>query len=587
MEYKKIAEIYENLQKNSKRLMKTQILADFIKEINPKHIRETINLLQGYIEINGQSKQLGVSSQTVIKAMCTSFGSNPTKINQLWKKKGDLGKVAKELTTSKQQATLFSINLDVHKVYSNLIKIAELEGEGAVNKKVQLISQLLTSAKPLESKYLVKTILEELRVGIATGTLRDALVWAYFKEEIGITYNEKENKVIYENTEKLKEILQKIQHAYDLTNDFALIIKTVINSGIKGIEEIKLQVGKPIKSMLALKAKNIEEGLKSIGNNAIFEYKYDGFRVQIHKDNEKIQIFTRGLEEVTTQFPDIVQTVKEKIKTKKVILDGEAVGFDPNTKDYLPFQAISQRIRRKYEIERMVKQLPVEIILYDIMLQDDEELLNLPLSKRREILYSIIDTTEYKIRMSNGIITHSVEDAQAFFLKAKEEGEEGLMLKDLNSIYKPGSRVGNWLKLKHTMETLDLAITKATWGEGKRANFLSSFTLSCLDKNNNFLEIGKVGTGIKEEITEELSFHNLTELLKPHIINENNREVEFKPKIIVEIAFEEIQKSKKSKSGYSLRFPRMIRLRTDKQPEETSTLEQIEDLFYDQIKIND
>jgi DNA ligase 1 len=339
--------------------------------------------------------------------------------------------------------------------------------------------------------------------------------------------------------------------------------------------------------MLALKANNIEETLKNSDQEGIFEYKYDGFRVQIHKNKEAVKIFTRGLEEVTHQFPDIIKIIQDKIKTDKVILDGEAVGYDPNTKNYLPFQAISQRIRRKYEIERMTKDLPVEIILYDIMLKDEEELLNLPLSKRREILESIIDITPYQIRPSEKIITNSTPEAQAFFLKAKEEGEEGLMFKDPNSTYKPGSRVGNWLKLKNTMETLDLAITKATWGEGKRANFLSSFTLSCLNKNEEFLEIGKVGTGIKEEITEELSFHKLTEQLKPHIIKETDREVELKPKVIVEVAFEEIQKSKTSKSGYSLRFPRMIRIRTDKQPEETSTLEQIKDFFYDQIKIND
>ncbi|NQV08240.1 ATP-dependent DNA ligase, partial [Candidatus Woesearchaeota archaeon] len=349
------------------------------------------------------------------------------------------------------------------------------------------------------------------------------------------------------------------------------------------IKTIGLKVGIPIKVMLGPKEKDAESAFGRVGIPCQAEYKYDGFRIQIHKDEDKILLFTRNLENVTNQFPEIVEYVKKYVKGKSFILDSEAVGFSSKSGEYLPFQSISQRIRRKYDIEKMSKDFPVELNLFDIVYLDGKDLLKTEFIQRRRLLEKVVPEKKWSVVVAEQIITDKHDEAQKFYEKALDKAMEGVMFKKLDAPYKPGGRVGHMVKMKPVMESLDLIIVGAEWGEGKRASWLTSFTLACIDSNGGYLEIGKVGTGIKELEEEGVTFAELTKMLKPFIVTEKGKEVKIKPKIVIEVNYEEIQSSTTYNSGFALRFPRFIRLR-DRLPEDISTLDFVKELSKSQKK---
>ncbi len=921
MQYKVLVETYDKLESTSKRLEKTYIISGLLKKTKLDDLEVTVLLLQGRLFPGWDESKIGVASRLILKAINVASGINQNKIEQEWKETGDLGKVAENLIGKKSQSTLFSKELSVKKVFENLRKLAELEGIGTVDKKIKLIAELLTSASPKEAKYIVRTVLEELRIGIGEGSLRDALVWAHVPS-VKITYNKEENKVELSKEERKEynKAIERVQHAFDITNEFAIVATALKKDGLKGLKDISLIPGKPIKAMLFQKAKDIEDAFKGVGKPAAIEYKYDGFRCiggytplyvkdkgflcvrdikkgdyvlthkgkfrevlavnkrkinkgerifeitsfygnsfkiseghpilvlrnkpvwinvenlkkgdktifpipdirekfpfkdvlelrnsegyskkikitdfffrflgywigdgftnnyhntervglifnaktekrlsenyernikecfgigklsrnihngaiyiywrdkplrewlssyfrrewkgkmlppwfmginkkqfesflsgwiesdghvdkpgriniitkekdlamfasflglrykrmlglkrfrvkdrtyyklvlpksnkgytfrdkdvliefysikelskvdprftvynlqvdkdesycssmislhncQIHKKGESIIIFTRRLENVTKQFPEVANYVEGNVKGKNFILDAEAVGYDYKTGKYLPFQSISQRIKRKYDIETLSKKNPVELNIFDIMLYNDKSLLKKPFKERRKLLEKITKEKPKKIVLAKQITTGNLKEADKFYLPILKRGEEGIMVKNLEGIYKPGSRVGYGMKVKPVMEPLDLVIVGAEWGQGKRSGWLTSYTIACL-KDGKYLEIGKVGTGIKELEGSGVSFSQLTEMLKKIITEEKGKTVKVKPKIIIEVDYEEIQKSPTYSSGYALRFPRLIRLREDKALDEISTLEMVEK-FYKQQK---
>jgi len=555
MLYSDLCEIYEKLEKTSKRLEKTEILSEAIKKFKREENKELIYLLEGRVFPDYDTRELGVSTQLVIKALEKSTGIKKENIVKKWKKIGDLGKVAEEVISTKKQSTLFSKKLDAEKVLENIKKLVEFTGKGTVDKKLSLISELLTSSSGKEAKYIVRTLLQDLRIGVGAGVLRDAIAWSCFG---------KENK----------EVIPKIQEAYDITTDFAKVFELACQ-GIKKLENIELIPGRPVKVMLALKVKDVKEGFEVVGRPAAIEFKYDGFRMMISKDeNGEIRVFTRRLEEVTDQFPEVKEYVKKFVNAKTFILDSEAVGYDKNKK-YRPFQEISQRIKRKYNIDKLQKELPIEINVFDILYYNGKNLLNTPFEERRKILEKIIKQEKYKLKLSSQLITDDEREAEEFMKKALEEGQEGIMIKNLKGVYKPGARVGYMLKLKPSENELDLVIVKAEYGTGKRGGWLTSFTIACRDEDK-FLEIGKVSTGLKEKESEGTSFIELTKLLKSLIIKEHGREVEVKPKIVITVTYQEIQKSPSYSSGYALRFPRFTALREDRSTDDIATLKEVE-----------
>lgn len=580
MKYSDLVEVYEKIESTSKRLEKTFYISELLKKTNEEDISTIILLLRGQLYPDWDKRKIGVASKLVLKAINTASGAGISKIEQLWKEIGDLGLVSEEVIGTKSQATLFSTSLSVAKVFSNLRKLNDMEGAGSVDRKTQLIAELLSSAKPKEAKYIIRTVLEDLRVGIGDGTLRDSIVWAYLPIEVNY---DPEKISIDVDREEFNKVVGLVQSAYDKSNDFATVALAAIK-GEKELEDINLVPGNPIKVMLAQKVATMDEGFEKVGVPAVLEYKYDGFRVQIHKFNNQIKILTRRLEDVTGQFPEVAKYVLKNVEGKNFIIDCEAVGYDPKTKKYMVFQHISQRIRRKYNIEELAKKLPVELNVFDVLYYDGETMLNKTLEERRILLEKIIKEDEFKIILSKKIVTSDKAEATAFYNESVRKGNEGVMLKNLKAPYKPGSRAGSWIKLKSYMDTLDLVVVGAEWGEGKRSGWLTSFTLACVNENGEFLEIGKVGTGVKEKPEEGLSFGELTELLKPHFKQEKGREVTIKPEIVLEIQFEEIQASPTYSSGYALRFPRVKTLRDDRSPDDACTLERIQEEFYKQKK---
>jgi DNA ligase 1 len=593
MDYIQLTELYKKLEATNKRLEKTKLLSEFLKDCPKKEVDRVMLLVQGLVFPKADERKIGVASKLIVKALNIATGITVEDVEKSWKKTGDLGLSAEELIKKKKQHTLFgSDDLTVEKVYKNIQKLATIEGLGSTDVKLKTIAELLTSAKPMEARYIVRTVLEDLRVGLGEGTLRDAIAIAYFERHGGVIDLESKDPSFGAGSE-LTKIRDSIQEAYDITNDYAIVAQMIIDEDLNMLQKLELNTQKPIKAMLAQKAKDAQDAFNIVGRPAAIEYKYDGFRMMIGKHGDKISIHTRRLENVTAQFPEVAKLIRENVQTESCIIDGEAVGYDPKTKKYVPFQNISQRIKRKYDIEQMAKDVPVELNIFDIIYHNGKSMIKESFAERRKLIEKIIKEKPYHIRLAEQIVTESDIEADKFYHKSLNAGNEGVMFKNLNSPYKPGSRVGYMVKLKPIMETLDLVIVAAEWGEGKRAGWLTSFTVAAYDEDTDeYLEIGKFGTGIKEkkeEIVEGeanneniVSFEELTEAIKPNIISEKGREVIIKPNIVVELKFEEIQKSPSYSSGYALRFPRLVRIRLDRRPDESSTLRQVEGFYKEQ-----
>lgn len=607
MHYKKLAELYDTLEKRSKKLEKTFFISQFLLECNKEDLKDVLYLLQGRVFPQWDERKLGMGSKLLVKAIAVSSGNSSEQVEEQWKKLGDLGLVAEKFLAKKKQHTLVQHSLTIQKVVENIQKLAVMEGEGTVQKKVGMIAELLGSADGLEARYVVRTVAEELRTGVGDAVLRDALVWAFFPKILGIFYpcakchavnphvshclvcgEKMENKFSPEKNHKgfvapkseaeARELYNKdlaaVQHAFNVSNDWGVLAELLQEKGVKGLEHALLVVGKPVKAMLYPKVKDIAEGFEVVGKPAMIEPKLDGFRAQIHRNKESVKIFTRSLEDVTAQFPDIVKAVKTHVRSKDVILDSEITGIDPRTKHVLPFQHISQRIKRKYDIEQLVKTLPVVVNIFDVIELNGETMLDVPFEERRKKLKAVVKDEKHSIEVIEQLITSDLAKAEKYYHECLAKGHEGIMMKSIQGIYKPGKRVGQGVKVKPVMESLDLVIVAAEWGEGKRATWLSSYTVACRDKNH-LKELGKVSTGLKEKSEEGTSFEELTKELKKNIIQEKGREVLVKPKIVVEVIFEEIQKSPSNSSGYALRFPRILRLREDKGVHDISTLQEV------------
>lgn len=679
MLYRALAETYQKLEATTLKLEKARILADFLEKAPPEELDKVCYLALGRIYPGWSETELGIASLIMVKTLSKTYGVPPKKIEEEWKKTGDLGTVAENLTETKKQAALFKRHLTLNDVFENLRKLPSHEGSGSQEKKRMLISELFSSASPLEAKYLARTIIGNLRIGVAEGILRDAIAEAFFatayskaqllmktdgareferlfkiegkrfivedtiakyfedkentddaeikkrfenfkeKNTVRITTSKEIDKIAKEKTlwkksksidadfifaesdELARSINEKIfasvDEAIEVSNDFGLVAKCASEKGDAGFKSINLELGHPIKVMLAQKSTGIDDALETVGTPCAIEYKYDGFRMQIHKNHlasarsfstapsavensDDVEIFTRRLENVTRQFPEIRDAVKKGIKADTCIIEGEAVGFNPKTKKYVAFQEISRRIKRKYDIQKTAEEIPIVLNLFDIIYLNGKSLIKAEFSDRRRALESIVREIPMRLVLAEQLLTASKKAVEEFYKKSLEAGNEGIMFKNISAPYKPGSRVGHMIKLKPTMESLDLTIVGGEWGEGKRATWISSFILACIDRDTGeFVEIGRIGTGIKEKTEEGVSFSELTELLREHIIKEEGKSVLVDPSIVVEVAYEEIQKSPTYSSGYALRFPRLLRLRVDRAPQEIDDLTRVEDLY--------
>ncbi len=555
MKYSLLVEVYENLERTSSKLEKTKIIADFIKPLEEEKLEMVLHLLQGRAYPNYSQLELGIANQLIIRAISRASGIDEKGIEHLFTEKGDLGLVAEEVLKNKKQKTLFTAPLTVERVYENLRKIALQTGEGSQDRKISYITELLSQAQPKEGRYIVRTVLEELRIGVAEGIIRDAIAQAFNVEQ------------------------EIVDYAWNIISDFGEVAKIAKKEGSEGLRKVRPVLGRPIQMMLGVAAPSIEDVLKNY-KNVIVEFKYDGFRVQVHKKGKNIWIFSRRLEDVTNQFPDLVEAFREALKVEECIIEGEAWAVDENGNP-LPFQLLSQRIQRKYDIEKLVKEIPVQVNLFDVVYVDGKLLFDLPLKERRKILVKSFKETTH-IRLAKFLESNDIKEIEKFYHEALDLGQEGIMIKNLDAPYKFGRHVGGWYKIKPTMENLDLVVIGGEWGTGKRTSWIGSLILGCRDPDTGeYLECGMLGTGIKEkkESPEDITFADLTEMLKPLIIKEEGKRIWVRPKIVIEVAYEEIQKSPNYQSGFALRFPRFVRLREDKSPEEADTLERIKKLY--------
>lgn len=548
MDYSELADVYETLISTPSKLEKTAILAEFFKGVPPDILSIVPHLISGDI-FSEWDLELGVGPGLLYSAIAFVTGVRKRELEDSIRVHGDTGLAVKELFLRKPQTTLFSEKLTIEGVYESFSKIARASGKGAQNKKTKYLSDLLSNAEAVEAMYLVRTVLSELRIGVAEGLLRDAIASAFEVEK------------------------SVVERSIMLTNNMGLVAKTAYEKGEFGLKQHTVKVGRPLRPMLAQALPSLDEAIKGAGRAAI-ETKYDGARVQIHKKGSEIRIFSRRLEEVTNALPDVVASAKLAIKAESVILDGETVAVDPKTRRPKPFQDILRRFRRKYGVEEKAAEIPFETYIFDLLYVDGELLIDVTLETRREKLASIVKAEKNKFMLADQLVTNNLETALDFYNRALEAGHEGVMVKNLDSAYIIGSRVGYMYKIKPVAETLDLVILGAVWGEGKRAGWLSSYYLGARDELGEYRYVGRVATGVTEQ---ELADN--TELLKPFIEFTDGLEVKLMPEIVVEVGYQEIQKSPKYDSGFALRFPRVIRLRDDKSTEEVDTLERMESLY--------
>ncbi len=582
MDYSKICSVYAALEGTSKGLEKTDILAKFLRRIRDEP--ELIYLLQGRVFADYDNRELGISHQLIIKAIGRVAGIGEDVVVEKFKELGDLGKVVEAvLGSKKKQKVLFKEKLSVEKVMENLRKVPTFEGKGTVDLKIGLIVELLHSATPEEARYIVRTVLGDLKIGVGSGILRDAIVVYCFEPK---------------NLEDKKICVKAVQEAYDKATDFAEVFAKARDDLL---EKIKLEPGKPVKVMLFPKAKDVEDAFRIVGRPAAFEYKYDGFRVMVNKTDgrgqraeDRVKIFTRRLEEVTKQFPEIVEYVNSYVKGESFILDCEVVGFDAGTGKYTNFQAISQRIKRKHRIGEMMAKLPVELTIFDVIYYDGISLIETAFSERRALIEKIVSEDEKRIVLAKQIVTGDDKVVEKFYEEALSENQEGLMGKSLSAPYKPGARIGYAVKLKPEDNDFDLVIIGAEWGTGKRAGWLTSFDVACqnssqvagrdslvdgedLSSKGKLLQVGKVSTGLKEKPEEGLSFKEMTDMLEKLVVEVKGRKIKVRPEIVVTVQYQNVQRSPTYSSGYALRFPRILGLREDRGVSDIATLDEVEE----------
>jgi len=565
MRYTILAEAFEKLENTPSYLKKNLLILDLLKRTPAEEMERVILLLLGRPWPAYVSKETGVGLQQLKKAIVQASGYSPPDVDKLMNQVGDLGEVAKQLSAKKKQVTLFAEQLTVKKVFDNIKQLPEITGEGSVDRKIASIAELLTSSTPLEAKFIVRTIIGDLRIGVAEGRLRDAIASAFNVSP------------------------EVVEHAYMLTTDYSIVAKAVAMGGEKGLGKLVVAVGHPVNPMLAQRAETIDEVLERMKGKAAFEIKLDGIRVQVHKEGDKVSLFTRRMEDYTNMFPDLVDPLRQALKPKRAIVDGELVAIDKSTGKPMPFQEVLKR-RRKYEIKQTIEQIPVELHLFDVLMSDGSVMLDESYIERRKMLEKIVKPVKNKVMVVEQQVLSKPDEIKKFMDWAIKIGHEGLLAKDLEVSYRAGRREFVWLKLKPMLETLDLVVVGGLYGKGKRAGFFGSYVLAARDeKSGKFKTVTKCGSGYTDEDLKELTkLFKKIQLEKPHpdVHIELDCDSYFKPNVVFEITFEEIQKSpaEKHSSGYGLRFPRYVRIREDRRSEEVNTVREIVEMYEKQEK---
>ena len=576
MKYSELVNFFELIEAESGRLMMTNHLVNLFKKMPEDAIDKVVYLTEGKLYPPFVGIELGMAEKLALKALSMSTGMSQDKVEEEYKKKGDIGIIAENLLKSRSQMTLFSRELSVEDVYSDFDKIARLSGSGSTDTKLRILSGLLADASPKEAKYIMRIVTGKMRLGIANNTIILALSQAF-------AYGKKES----------------IENMYNVTSDIGEVARELKKNGIANIQKFGLRVDRPIRMMLAQRLNSAKEIIDQMGK-VVVEYKYDGMRLQIHKNGDKVSLYTRNLERITDQYPDVVKYAQQNIKVQSAILEGECVTVDP-AGYMLPFQELMHR-RRKYEIDDKVKEFPVHMYLFDALLIDGKDMMTKGLLERRNSLKNSIKETD-DFKLSHAMISDNVVEIEKFFESSIENGCEGLMMKDMNSTYQAGARGWSWVKLKRSYQSkmhdpIEVVIVGAFIGRGRRLGTYGALLVAVYDKEKDmFSTISKVGTGFTDD---ELS--NLPKMLNNYVLERKhvrvnsimNADVWFEPKFVMEVIGDELTLSPihptamdaiRQNAGLAIRFPRFLhKWRYDKGPEDATSTKEIIDMYKSQLK---
>ncbi|MEZ0344974.1 MAG: ATP-dependent DNA ligase [Infirmifilum sp.] len=510
--FQELVRVAKEVERMRSKLEKIKVLTSFIGSLDPEEAKTAVLLLTGRIFPEGDARELGVGFSTV-------------------------SEVVEQLKTSRI-APLFSGSPSLWEVYHTLDKVSTVSGEGARNKKVNLLRGLFARLDAEELEYLLRIIFGEPRIGANVGIVLEALarVGGYSQEEI--------------------------RRAYMLTGDIGELARRVVG-GIN-IRDIKLELFRPVKPMLADMAYTPLEVLREHSGYTSAEYKYDGLRVQVHVKDGRIEVFSRRMNRITGFLPDVVEAVKANLKAESGVLDGEALGLVGDRP--ISFQDIARRFRRKNDFESFLKTLPLRVYFFDLLYLNGKMLIDESYSRRRSMLEEVLPPE----LLARQVYVETPEELERAFKEALDNGHEGLVCKHPGSNYEPGNRGRKWLKLKNA-ETVDCVVTAAEWGHGRRSGWLSDYYLAVRDeRTGDFAVVGKTFKGLTDA-----EFQEMTRKLLALKVREEGWVVHVKPQIVVEVEYSEIQRSSRYPSGLALRFARIKRIRADKSPEDVTTLQEL------------
>ena len=582
MEFSIIAEIFERMEDTTKRIELTNLLVELLKKTPKKIIPNAVYLLQGIIRPNFEGVELGVAEKLAIRAISKSSGLSIKKIEEDYKKCGDLGLTASNILKLKTQTTFTAEKITLERVYETLFRIAKLVGKGSQDLKMKYISSLLNDATPLEAKFVLKILLGTLRLGIAENTIMDALAIAFT--------GKKENR-------------EQIENAYNVSSDLGKVSLLIATDGIDEIKKFKISLFSPIRPMLADRVKSEKEAIKKMSEIFAAEYKLDGERVQIHKQANEIVLFSRRLENITQYYPDIVENVKKSLSVNEGVFEAEIVPVNENTGEFLPFQELMHR-RRKYKLEKAISQYPITVNFFDVLYFDKKDCLNLEYSERRKILEKLVNEDDFS-KLVPMLLVKNENEIEDFLENSINSGCEGLMLKTLDAPYRAGARGSNWLKLKREYrnelgDSLDLIVIGGYFGRGRRTGIYGTLLLGTYNPDmDNFPSVCKVGTGFTDESLDQLYqilSNKITLKKNSRVVSEMEADVWFEPELVLEIVASEITLSPIHKtglnlirkgSGFALRFPKFTgKIRYEKAVEDASTDEEVLTLYKGQSKFS-
>jgi DNA ligase 1 len=571
MDFEKLVKVYEELEKTPSGNKMREILAEFFKTVPKDDIRLVSYLMLGQIASDYESVVLGLAEKSVLKAISVAGGAESLRVKKLMQTSGDVGLVAEEILKKKPMTLIPLGKLTIHELDEKLHKVANLSGSGSADQRTNIIAGMLQKSSSSGAKYLARISLGTLRMGVASKTILDAL------------------SIAFTGDKKSKSILET---AYNICPDIGIIAETLAKEGIKKVSQVKVKVGRPIQMMLGQRVKSLDEALEKIPGELTVEAKYDGERIQAHRNKEgKVSLFSRRLDNITNQFPDLVEHLNKAIKEKEFILEGEVIAIDKKGEP-LPFQILMQR-RRKYDVTEYVKKIPIQLKVFDLLYLNGKSWLDEPYYKRSEQLSKIVKK-DSEVVLTERILTNKVSDIEEFFQKMLKSGYEGIFIKSRaeDSVYQAGVRGWNWIKwkkeyVKEMVDTLDLVIVGAFYGKGKRSGNYGALLCAAYNPDKDQFEtLCKLGTGLTDEVLEELP-----KKLKKHKIEKKPArlvikkemipDVWFSPFLVVEVFGAEFTKSPyhTCASGLALRFPRFLRFREEKSAEQSTTSEEVEQLY--------